>query len=123
MRSLFAGLLLVSLGAASVALAVPTASTVQTGHAPPIHHHRKHHRPIVHHRVVPHHPVRHPPTHHHLPLHHPLHHHVTHHRHPVIAHGAPTSHHRTVHHVAAARRHTELCQQVMVHQHWVQHCR
>jgi ribosomal protein S7 len=47
------------------------------------------------------------------------------HHHAVPA--KPTKRTRRGHHVVAAHvaihRHAQLCQQVMVHQHWVSHCR
>jgi hypothetical protein len=108
-RSAFPSLLIA--GAASLALAVPAASAAQAGATPvparpPVHHH---HRIVRHPIVVPRHPLRHAI--------HPL---APHHRHPAILHGAP---HPIVRHAPVARRHAALCQQVLVHQHWVQRCR
>jgi len=132
MRSLLASLLLATLGAVSVTLAVPATSTAQTNQTT-VHHHRTHHpapkpRVVTHsHRVVHRHVVVHR-TIHRLPVHHrivrhPVVRHPIHHPHAVITRRTTTIHRGTVRHVTVVRRHTTLCQQVMVHQHWVQRCR
>jgi hypothetical protein len=49
-----------------------------------------------------------------------------HHRHHLVPQESARSVHRGHHHAApppVIHRHAQLCQQVMVHNHWVSHCR
>jgi hypothetical protein len=77
----------------------------------------------VHHHVIVRHPVHTSLVRRRASLHHPHHVLPAHSHHAVIVHGRSAPHRPVVRHATVVRRHAALCQQVMVHQHWVQHCR
>ncbi len=129
MKNQFASRLRVMLGAVSAALAVASASDAQTSH---LHHHAKplihhgrigHHHIVVHHHVIAHHRAQPGHARRRVVSHHPVPVPLVHHRHSVIVHRVPAYRGPVVRQMAPARRHAALCQQVMIHQHWVQHCR
>jgi hypothetical protein len=120
--------ILATITAAALVLSAPAAMARVHHHrhaavAAPTHHHRHHHQAAA--------PSRH--RHHHgrwaAPASHGRRHSHRHHATPY----ARGHHHRALGHLAwrhsrhvrhaAVHRHTQLCQQVMIHEHWVSRCR